>query len=125
MGGGRAAGGGWGGGGGGGGGWAVVHPGRVGAEGRLGGVNREGVNREGVEYVQRTAGRFKRTINVLTPNTEEGVAAFEKELEVIHTEFKQTVDERRAQYVGRNPALYQKKKPNPKPPINFAKPLTG
>ena len=48
--------------------------------------------------MQRTAGRFKRTINVLTPNTEEGVAAFEKELEVIHSEFKQTV-------VAQRPAL--------------------
>ena len=53
------------------------------------------LERGGVEYLQRTAGKFKRTINVLTPNTEEGVAAFEKELEVIHTEFKQTVVQQR------------------------------
>ena len=30
------------------------------------------LDKSGVEYVQRTAGEYKRTLNILTPNTEEG-----------------------------------------------------
>ena len=45
------------------------------------------LERNDVEFVQRTAGQYKRTINVLTPNTEEGLAKFEEELEAVHTAF--------------------------------------
>lgn len=42
------------------------------------------LDRGGVEYVQRTGGGFKRTINLLTPNTEEGLRKFEEEIQQIH-----------------------------------------
>ena len=38
----------------------------------------------GVEYVQRTAGAYKRTINIFTPNTPEGIEKFDQELALIH-----------------------------------------
>jgi hypothetical protein len=41
----------------------------------------------GVDYVQRTAGEYKRTINMLTPNTEEGLKKFDEELALIHDAF--------------------------------------
>lgn len=38
------------------------------------------LERGGVEYVQRTAGEYKRTVNIFTPNTEEGLQKFEDDL---------------------------------------------
>ena len=45
------------------------------------------LERGGVEFVQRTAGKHKRSINVLTPNTDEGLQKFEDELQLIHSAF--------------------------------------
>jgi len=44
-----------------------------------------------VEYRQVTAGKYKRTVNILTPNTEEGVAKFQEDCDVIHEAFKEHV----------------------------------
>ena len=41
--------------------------------------------------MQKTSGRFKRTINIWQPNTEEGLAKFQTEIDAIHTAFKQHV----------------------------------
>ena len=38
-----------------------------------------------------TAGKFKRTVNVLTPNTEEGLAKFRQDIDSIHQAFKDHV----------------------------------
>uniref|UniRef100_A0A7S4B0V7 Peptidase S49 domain-containing protein n=1 Tax=Chrysotila carterae TaxID=13221 RepID=A0A7S4B0V7_CHRCT len=46
------------------------------------------LEKSGVEYLERTAGKFKRSVNMLTPNTTEGIAKFEQELEEIHVAFK-------------------------------------
>jgi len=46
------------------------------------------LERNDVEFHQVTAGKYKRTINVLTPNTEEGIAKFRDDIEVIHGAFK-------------------------------------
>ena len=40
------------------------------------------LDKSGVEYIQRTAGEYKRTINILTPNTEEGLKKFEEDIQV-------------------------------------------
>lgn len=32
--------------------------------------------------------RFKRTVNIFQPNTEEGLAKFQEEIDAIHTAFK-------------------------------------
>jgi len=44
-----------------------------------------------VEFQQVTAGKYKQTVNVLTPNTEEGLAKFRQDIDVVHTAFKQHV----------------------------------
>ena len=54
------------------------------------------LDKGGIEYVQRTAGNFKRTINVFTPNTEEGLRKFDEELALVHEAFKEHVTEHRA-----------------------------
>lgn len=38
--------------------------------------------------VARLSSRFKRTLNILQPNTEEGLAKFQEEIDAIHTAFK-------------------------------------
>ena len=38
------------------------------------------LERGGVDYVQRTGGAHKRTLNVFSPNTEEGLQKFEEEI---------------------------------------------
>ena len=54
------------------------------------------LERGGVEYVQRTAGNYKRTVNIFTPNTEEGLKKFDQELQLVHTAFKEHVSTHRA-----------------------------
>ena len=49
----------------------------------------------GVEYVQRTAGNYKRTVNIFTPNTEEGLAKFDEELKLVHEAFMAHVGQHR------------------------------
>merc|ERR1712032_598794 len=49
------------------------------------------LERNQVEFTQVTAGKYKRTVNVLTPNTPEGIAKFKEDVEVIHTSFKEHV----------------------------------
>ena len=49
------------------------------------------LDRGGIEFVQRTAGEYKRTINIFTPNTEEGLKKFDEELRLIHDSFRDHV----------------------------------
>ena len=49
----------------------------------------------GVEVVQRTAGEYKRTINIFQPNTAEGLKKFDEELALIHSAFITHVQVRR------------------------------
>ena len=58
------------------------------------------LDRGGVEYVQRTGGGFKRTINLLTPNTDEGLRKFEEEIQQIHVAFASHVSEHRPVLAG-------------------------
>ena len=58
------------------------------------------LERGGVEYVQRTAGNYKRTVNIFTPNTEEGLRKFDEELQLVHTAFKEHVSTHRAGKIG-------------------------
>merc|ERR1740139_1252372 len=44
-----------------------------------------------VEFKQLTAGRYKSNLNVLTPNTEEGVAKAREDMELIHLAFQQHI----------------------------------
>ena len=60
------------------------------------------LERGGVEYVQRTAGNFKRTINIFTPNTEEGLKKFDEELQLVHTAFMAHVGEHRKERLTRS-----------------------
>ena len=55
------------------------------------------LERGGVDYVQRTGGAHKRTINVFTPNTEEGLQKFEEEIDEIHRSFADHVAAHRPQ----------------------------
>ena len=55
------------------------------------------LERGGVDYVQRTGGAHKRTINVFTPNTEEGLQKFEEEIGEIHRSFAAHVSAHRPQ----------------------------
>ena len=41
----------------------------------------------GVEVVQRTAGQYKRTLQIFQPNTDEGLRKFDEELALIHQAF--------------------------------------
>eukprot|EP00929_Paragymnodinium_shiwhaense_P064262 TRINITY_DN32180_c0_g1_i1.p1 TRINITY_DN32180_c0_g1~~TRINITY_DN32180_c0_g1_i1.p1 ORF type:complete len:559 (-),score=109.73 TRINITY_DN32180_c0_g1_i1:307-1926(-) len=50
-----------------------------------------------VEIVQRTGGKYKSTLNILTPNTEEGLAKFQQDIDNIHVAFKAHVSEWRPQ----------------------------
>lgn len=52
---------------------------------------------QGVEVVQRTAGQHKRTVNIFTPNTPEGLQKFEEELELVHEAFISHVTSHRPQ----------------------------
>lgn len=52
---------------------------------------------QGVEVVQKTAGEYKRTINIFTPNTEEGLKKFEDELNIVHDAFIEHVTHYRPQ----------------------------
>lgn len=49
------------------------------------------LERNEVEFQQITAGKYKRTVNVLTPNTEEGLAKFREEIDTVHDAFKEHV----------------------------------
>lgn len=49
------------------------------------------LERNEVEYQQVTAGKYKRTVNVLTPTTEEGLAKFREDVDVIHEAFKEHI----------------------------------
>lgn len=53
------------------------------------------LERNDVEFHQVTAGKYKRTINVLTPNTEEGLTKFQDDIEVIHCAFKDHIQRAR------------------------------
>ena len=55
----------------------------------------------GVEFVQRTGGEYKRTINILTPNTEEGIKKFEEEIELIHQAFQKKREKQKKKKVRR------------------------
>ena len=57
------------------------------------------LDKSGVEYVQRTAGEYKRTINILTPNTEEGLKKFEEDIQVVHDAFIEHVTSHRPHLV--------------------------
>ena len=58
----------------------------------------------GVEYVQRTAGEYKRTINMLTPNTEEGLKKFDEDLALVHQAFTGHVATYRGHALGSDPS---------------------
>ena len=45
------------------------------------------LDKQGVEVVQRTAGAYKRTVNLFTPNTPEGLQKFEDDLQIVHDAF--------------------------------------
>jgi len=45
------------------------------------------LDHQGVEMVQRTAGEHKRTVNIFTPNTPEGLQKFEEDLQIVHDAF--------------------------------------
>ncbi len=49
------------------------------------------LNSHEVDYEQVTAGKYKRTLTMLGPNTDEGRAKFKQELEAIHQRFKEQV----------------------------------
>lgn len=49
------------------------------------------LERNEVEFQQVTAGKYKRTVNVLTANTDEGLAKFREEIEEVHDAFKSHV----------------------------------
>ena len=53
------------------------------------------LDKNGVEFVQRTAGAHKRTINVFTPNTPEGLQKFEDDLQIVHDAFIEHVTSNR------------------------------
>lgn len=53
------------------------------------------LDRNDVEFVQVTGGKYKRTVNVLTPNTEEGLAKFRQDVDDIHIAFKDHVQSNR------------------------------
>lgn len=53
------------------------------------------LERGGVEYIQRTGGEHKRTVNMLTPNTEEGLKKFEEDIGLVHEAFKAHVVQHR------------------------------
>lgn len=53
------------------------------------------LQRHEVDYLQFTAGRFKRTVGMLTKNSEEGVAKFQEELDAVHSAFTALVAEGR------------------------------
>ncbi len=53
-----------------------------------------------VDYEQVTAGKYKRTLSMLGPNTKEGRAKFKDELEAIHRRFKEQVLKFRPQLDG-------------------------
>jgi len=55
------------------------------------------LERNEVEFQQVTAGKYKRTVNILTPNTEEGLAKFREDVDVIHSAFKDHIQQFRPQ----------------------------
>jgi len=46
------------------------------------------LERAGVEVVQRTSGRFKRSLQQFEPNTPEGLQKYQEEIDAIHAAFK-------------------------------------
>ena len=54
------------------------------------------LDQNGVEVVQRTAGEYKRTIQIFQPNTAEGLRKFDEELALIHSAFIGHVQAHRA-----------------------------
>ncbi|EOD24898.1 hypothetical protein EMIHUDRAFT_115753 [Emiliania huxleyi CCMP1516] len=48
------------------------------------------LERAGVEVVQRTSGRFKRSLQQFEPNTPEGLQKYQEEIDAIHAAFKAT-----------------------------------
>lgn len=54
------------------------------------------LEQNGVEVVQRTAGEYKRTIQIFQPNTAEGLRKFDEELALIHSAFIGHVQAHRA-----------------------------
>lgn len=58
------------------------------------------LQRNEVDYLQFTAGRFKRTVNVLTENSEEGLAKFQEELDAVHSAFTAWVEEGRGSRIA-------------------------
>ena len=63
------------------------------------------LDKSGVEVVQRTAGEYKRTLQVFQPNTPEGLAKFDEELAAIHAAFVAHVATHRAEAIGDVPAV--------------------
>jgi len=55
------------------------------------------LERNEIEFQQITAGKYKRTANILTPNTEEGLAKFREDVETIHEAFRGHVQRCRPQ----------------------------
>jgi serine protease SohB len=53
------------------------------------------LERNDVEFVQETAGKYKRTVNMLTPNTDEGRAKFREDINIVHEAFKSHIKENR------------------------------
>lgn len=49
------------------------------------------LERNDIEYTQVTSGKYKRTANVLIPNTPEGLAKFKEDADVIHDAFQRHV----------------------------------
>lgn len=49
------------------------------------------LERNEVEFQQITAGKYKRTINMLVPNTDEGLAKFREDIDIVHQAFKDHV----------------------------------
>ena len=46
------------------------------------------LERAGVEVVQRTSGRFKRSLQQFEPNTPEGLQKYQEEIDAIHAAFQ-------------------------------------
>lgn len=53
------------------------------------------LERHEVDYLQFTAGRYKRTVDMFAKNTKEGLTKFQSELEAVHTAFTAHVQEGR------------------------------
>lgn len=53
------------------------------------------LQKQEVDYLEVTAGKFKRTVGILTENTKEGIEHFQSELDAVHAAFTDLVTEGR------------------------------